>query len=307
MRYFSCLLLYLLFMPLPAEALVKITSSDVYKQVTEVHHEVHSIRNYFKIKDHIETPEVYMNLQLRNVWQKGYEILFKINLLRKKHGLPRIAEIGLEPVRHLEPGLVYEVVQRIFVELEIFKFRLNIPTIERPRSTEEDPGKDQKPIDVFNALNHISDELDQIIGTSLTPSAVFAQGMRILEDVNVILDFLNIYDDTEPPDKRLNAQPIDVFRQSFSVLHEIQRLQSSVHMEKVNFSPLLNSTAESADVFNMLVMLLAELQPMKASLGLNHFVTPPAAYYTDKSSADVYQLLGWIQRKLKRIRALEFN
>ena len=107
-----------------------ITPSEVFGQVKHIEFEVESMLKYYGIQhDHEKIKKrvtVKTNLKPRNVWQKSYEIMIKINLLRTSNKLPIIEPINMSPVLNLNPDLVYEQTQRILTELKIFRFRLGI-------------------------------------------------------------------------------------------------------------------------------------------------------------------------------------
>jgi hypothetical protein len=164
----------------------------------------------------------------------------------------------------------------------------------------------KEPIDVFNLLNRISYKLDIINGQHFTPSSVFSQSMRILADMDIILSRLNIRDNTKPAVKVAHDQPKDVFLTSLTILHEIQRLQSMAGIEHVEFGSQPNREISPSDVFNISGMILAELQPVKAHLDLRHAITPPANFFQNRSPGNVNQVLGWVLKKLRQIRSLDY-
>jgi len=285
-----------------SHALYQYTPSDVYTETLKIEQEVEIIRQYFNAP--IAKIPVRLDVQLkpRNAWQKTYEIFVKINILRQKNKLPRIEETGLAPVKSLDPGLVHEQVRRILAELDIFKTREGIS--KQIKSVPQQQGK--TPSDVYHLLDTISSQLDSINGESFTPSFVFAQNMRILEDLNTIIAKLNIHDRIEPPNRVDNASPSDVFDLALEVMIEIQRLQAMAGIESVEFSALKKQTISPGDVFTMTGMIISGLQPIKAYLTLNQQVTPPAIIYKDKRPADALQTLGWALRKIKLIRNLDY-
>jgi hypothetical protein len=148
--------------------------------------------------------------------------------------------------------------------------------------------------------------MDSINGKGFTPSFVFAQSMRILEDVNIILAKLNIYERTTPPDRINNSAPSDTFDLSIELIIEIQRLQAIAGIESIDISSLEKKKVTSNDMFNMTGMIISDIQPIKAYLKLSQQVTPSANIYHDKQSADALQVLGWVLRKIKKIKNLDY-
>jgi len=280
-----------------------ITPSDVFAQTQIIEDHIEHLLNYYNIKFDRqklkESSKVYIAVKPRDVWQKTYEIMVKINMLRVSHKLPAITPVNMTPVLNLNPDLVYEQTQRILTELKIFEYRSDIDT---PRYyTQAFKGK--IPSDVFNELGYISTILDKLNKSSLTPSYVFAENMRVLDDIGDILQALDIRDDTIPPKKNPKATPNDTFRIGLKILQKIRELQISVGISFVNFENFNKDSVTPSEVFTITQMILAELQTIKAFLGIKK-VTIPASKYEDKTPVEVDQLMGWNLRKLMLIKSL---
>ncbi|MEE9339195.1 MAG: hypothetical protein V3U87_14040 [Methylococcaceae bacterium] len=282
-----------------SQALTEITPSDVYRKTVEISREVELIRKHFNSPKTLEPNRSGIFMRPRNTWLKSYEILVKINILRANNQLPRVAEVALQPLKDFDPSLVYEQMIRILSELTIVKDRIGIngqiqPVEKQFRKTVSDN---------YHLLEAISNQLDGIIGKSFTPSFVFAQNMRILEEINTLLAELNIRERTGPPNRDENAEPKDVFKVSLEMLNEVKRLQRIAGVESIDLSSFHKTNIAPKDVFNLTGLILSELQPIKAYLRISK-VTPAADIYHDKRPADVLQLIGWALRKIKKIRTL---
>jgi len=291
----------LIFSPI-SHALYQYTPSDVYTEALKVDKKIEIIRKHFNAPKIKAPRRLDAQLKPRNAWQKTYEIFVKINILRQKNQLPRIEETGIEPVKDLDPGLVHEQVTRILTELDIFMTRVGITQHTKAVSQQHN----KTPSDVYHLLDTISTQLDTINGKSFTPSFVFAQNMRILEDLNGIIAKLNIHDRTGPPNRIDNTRPSNVFDLSLDVMVEIQRLQSMAGIESIDYSSFKKAKITPGDVFTMTGVIISGLQPIKAYLKLDQLVTPPATIYKGKQPADALQTLGWALRKIKQIRSLDY-
>ena len=285
-----------------SHALYQYTPSDVYTEALKIEQEIEIIRQHLKAPKTRIPERLDVQLKPRNAWQKTYEIFVKINILREKNGLPRIEETNLAPVKSMDPGLVHEQVKRILTELDIFKTRVEI----RKQIKAVAQQHDKTPSDVYHLLDTISSQLDSINGKSFTPSFVFAQNMRILDDLNTIIAKLNINDRVEPPSRINDATPTGSFKIALEVMVEVQRLQTMAGIETIEYSALKKTNITAGDMFTVTGMIISGLQPIKAYLTLNHQVTPPATIYKDKRPADVSQTLGWALRKIKLIRNLNY-
>ena len=300
-RLHTALLLTLLVaLPSSAGAAAAITPNEVYGETHRVLGEVTELRRHFGVQSPGEVRRIRLAFEPRHVWQKTYEILIKINILRAKLGFPVIAVNALEPVMDIEPVLVFEQVRRIRLELSLLKARLDIAGETAP--AEAFTGK--KPADVYHLLSTVSLHLDALNGTGFTPSHVYAQVMRIYADVTTLLDALEIKDATAPPAKRQTAVPADVFALGMELLKEIGHIQRASGIHRLDFSDLWGDRITPTEVFAAMELILAELQTLKAGLGLRHAMTPPAAHYEGKNPADVHQVLGWTLRKLKLVRSM---
>ncbi len=297
------LLLILIFVGLHAKT-VEITPSDVYSQVDRIERSVDYLLKYYDVpfdkkKSYEEVSRIRTKMKPRNVWQKSYEVLIKINILRQTHGLPIIEPVNMVPVLHLNPDLVYEQTQRILTELRIFAFRMQIPLPEfKTRKFSH-----KIPSDVFKGLTLVSLSLDALNKKAFTPSHVFGQNMRIYDDITLILSTLGIEDKTIPTKKNKNATPKDTFAVALKILEKIKQLQILAGIDYVDFSTYTKSNPTPSDVFSISEMIIAEIQTLKAYLKITS-ITPPAHRYKDKTPAEVDQLMHWNLRKLELIGTL---
>jgi len=276
-----------------------ITPTDVYGQVMLIQEELHDLLKHYGVahdeKGIIQRTTIKTALKPRNVWQLTYEIAIKINMLRISNNLPIIEPVNMEPVLHLNPDLVYEQTQRILTEIKIFKVRKDIKILKY----ETEVYKNKTPLDVFNALSRISAMFDELNQASFTPSYVFGESMRVYNDLTTILNHLSIEDNTVPTVRNDKATPSDTFLVALKILEKIKQIQFSVGIGTVDFSVFKKEHPTPSDVFTMNQMILAELQTIKAYVGLNHYITPAATTYMNKTPADVDQLMNWNLRKIE--------
>lgn len=202
---------------------------------------------------------------------------------------------------NLSPGLVFEQSQRLLTELRVLKKHLGMTTqVSAPQQFSS-----KQPIDVFNKLHHISYQLDILNREEINANYVFAEVIRIYEDVATLLKALQVRDQTYPPGKEQEVTPADSLTATFELLSEIQRLQKIANIERTDFSIFeKKELVLPSDVFNLVSMALAELQTIKAYSELKHYVTPPAVTHERKKPNDVHQLLRWVTRMLRQIRQL---
>lgn len=278
-----------------------ITPSDVYTQAILLQAEVHYILENYGVKhnDELIAKRVFINANLkpRNVYQKTYEIMIKVNILRETHNFVAIEPVNIAPTLYLNPDLVYEQVRRLLTELSIFEIRSGIKQkIFKPQIF-----KGKTPLDVFNTLSAISSALDELIKNRFTPSHVYAENMRVQDDLTNILNRLHIKDDTIPSKINQNATPNDTFSTGMKTLEKIKQLQILSGIEFVDFSAFKRETSTPSEVFTITQMIIAELQTLKAYLGIED-ATVPAYKYENVTPVEVNQLMNWNFRKLNLIR-----
>jgi len=278
----------------------EITPSDVYGQVMRIKKEVNYLLDYYKItydeKKMERESAVNVNLKPRDVWQKSYEIMIKINILRSQYGLPSISPVNMAPVLNLNPDLVYEQTQRVLTELKIFEYRNGVPM----KNFTAKKYTNKTPLDVFNGFSYVSVAMDKLNRSSFTPSYVFAQNMRVYDDLTLIISRLAIEDNTIPAKINPKATPNDTFRTGMRILEKIKQLQILAGIAFVDFSSLDKGKATPSDVFSITQMIIAELQTLKAYLKINS-ITIAAKEYEGKTPVEVDQLMSWNLRKLNLV------
>ena len=279
---------------------VRITPSDVYVEAVQIGKEIEILKKHLGIQGEKPTVVYRAVLKPRHSWQKTYVIFRKINLFRQKQGMPAFAVNAMEPLLSVDPVLTFEEAMRIHNELEIVKSRLGI--LEQVSFPDMEEGK--SPLDVFNQLHYISKQLDMLNGEEISAAYVFAEAMRVFEDVSLLLQVLELEDTTYPPEKEAQATEKDALAAAFELMEEIQRLQRGAGIERTDFTPFRKEKEVTpSDVIDMVGMCLVEIQTLKATLGVKT-VTPPAEQYMAKGPEEVHQLIRWTTRKLRLVRAI---
>ena len=276
----------------------EITPSDVYAQALRIEQETLELQRQLGITDPPEmTKPIKTELFPRHVWAKTYMVLTKITLFREQKKLPAVRPVAVEPVLNLTPFYSWAQCLRILNEIKIVEQAIGI-SIATPPTVPVVTGK--RTVDVFNKINQISALWSVLVGGQITPPYVYAEAMRLHDDVAALLQAQDVMDSALPPVKLENATPADSLEAGFDVLREIQRLQLQAGLETINLDEfhIVRQDTRPQDVFNIIGLLLAELQMLKAKLGLRHIATPIAQYYEGKKPADVTLVLGYIANKL---------
>ncbi len=279
----------------------EITLDEVYQQAVQINEEVEIVKQHFNITQKTEVVALQNVVFPRHLWQKTYEILFKLSILRRKFNLVVLAVPSYEPSNTITPLAIYEQEQRILTEFSLLKRYLGIQIIPSDKGT----FTYKTVMDIFNLLNHSSQQIDLINKGELSPSVLFSQAMRVHEDIVLILNTLEIKNKTTPPAKNLEATPTDVLQTALQLLREIKRLQKLAGFETLDTYALTAETTVTSNIlFHFTGIILAELQTLKAFLHLRYAATVNSNLYEDKSPADVQQILGWSLKQLRLIYAL---
>lgn len=279
------------------------TPGEVYAQVLLIERETELVRRTFKpaSQPHPWQP-VQGEILPRHAWQKAYMVQIKIVVFRRTLGLVALTPVSVEPRRNTEGILVWAQTQRLLTEIRFIRKMLGIPGEVGALP----PTSSKNWLEVYDKLAEIELQWDDLAGVaSGDPSLVFAQALRLEEDVNALMRALNVFDNAIPPAKRPDAIPADSLAEAFQVLEQIQRLQRLGGFEIADFSPFHRTRDVTPDhVFNLICLMLGEFQQVKAQSGLTHVITPPATYQENKVPADVVQLLGYVANKLRLIQHL---
>ena len=280
-----------------------ITPNEVYSQVMLIKEEIHYLLKYYDVShDHegiVKRVQLSTKLKPRNVWQKSYEIMVKINILRNEYSLPTIEPVNMAPVLNLNPNLVYEQTQRILTEFKIFKHRLGIKNEVYKLKT----FKGKTSLDVYIGLSHVSASLDELNKGGVTPSFVFGENMRVYDDISLLLQYFDLDDKTIPTKKNLSATSTYTFNVGLKILEKIKQLQIVAGIDFVDFGGLKKVKSTPSEVFGITQMILSELQTIKAYVGLKT-ITPASTVYKTKTPPEVHQLMSWNLRKLNLITTL---
>ena len=281
-----------------------ITPNDVYSQSILIQNHLHFLLKHYNVEHRHEKIKKNANFSIklkpRHSWQKSYEILVKINMMRALNDLPRIEPVGIVAVENLNPDMVYEQTQRILTEIKIFENRKDMIVPEFKIITYSN----KTPLDVYNAFTDISMSFDELNYSELSPSYVFAETMRIYDDLTIVLNHLRIKDDSVPTKRLKSATPKDSLKVSLKVLDKIKTLQRMAGINAIDMSEFKRDEVLPSDVYSITGVILAELQTLKAYIGLNNDVTTPALHYVAKVPADIEQLMQWNLKKLLLINNL---
>lgn len=277
-----------------------VTPSEVFDKLVYLEEDVRIISENLDIKKKPQIVNIDTNLLPRHAWQRTYEIFVKINILKDKFDLPSLEPINMEPILELEPIFTYEQVLRLIQEIKILKLHIGIT--KEPKNLKTHTNK--TPTDVYNKLNEISRQIDMINSKEFTPSYVFSEVMRIYSDFEVILNKLDIQDESAPPAKKEDSTPRDSFIVALELLNNIRNIELNAGIKTVDFYAFNRNNVTPSDVFEIIQIIIAELQVIKAYIGLDSVYTRAATKYEGKTPADVTQVLIWLVDKSDKLKSI---
>lgn len=280
---------------------VEITPSEVYREAVKIEKEIDIIKNHFNIKEKLKPKTIKAKLYPRHSFQFGYILLARINDYREEVDLSITIEADIAPAESLNPNDVYDQTQRILLELRVLKKRMGI----NKKIKYVQKFRNKTPADVSNKLLESIYSINSLIGERINPNHVFAQVIRLKEDIDLILQALNIRDTSVPPEKNPGATPKDAFKAVEKLIDRINEIQKNIGIKRVSLEPFKpKGEVIPLNVYIGLNIAISELRTIKAYLEMYNSITPSSKRYKNKTPADVENVAGWCRNQLMLVRSL---
>jgi len=266
------------------------TPSHVYALTEQVLKKLERYRALRGIKVTPRAVPVQTQLQSRHVFQKTLECLSKTDQLRQHVGLGAMA-LPVQPLIPITPTEVYELALRLDAELGILYAQIDMEFTPAELVINE-VDNDKTPSDVFRNMWAISYMIDSVLGAEgYTPSDVFNQVRRVVDELNIIREHLNHTHDISMPLMVSDKRPEDVLRlaeQLMNILKKI-KLRAGI-LEHTLPVPPDPENATPDDVYTQMGIILSELVNVKMQLGIKQRVgqSPNVA---GKTPSHVFQQL----------------
>ncbi|CAK0757727.1 putative PilJ domain-containing protein [Azospirillaceae bacterium] len=280
--------------------------NEIYAQCVLIEQETNLfLRHFGETTAPLITP-INTDLHLRHLWYKFDAIFERMNALRRIHRIPAVSAVGLYPTTRIEVIYVWAQTQRMLTEMQILRRFLGIradispPLLNSPNHADAP----KQLIDVFNKLHQIQNAWDIMLSGVLGFSVIFAETMRLNDDIDAIINHLAIIDRTAPPPTPLSAPTYnDIIDAAFLMMTEVEHIQLKLGIDSPDIAPFHPITSATVgDILSVLNLALAEMQPIKAKVGLRRTITPPAEFYDHKKSIETLRLIGYLTAKLRQIR-----
>jgi hypothetical protein len=291
-RFFLASLLsffFLLFSPVPSLHAIEKTPNDVFTKILVIRSQVEKIRALHHIDSPWPVVPPQTNKTPSHVLQKCFEVMEKINRLRRIEKLGEIT-IPSYPARNITPNEVYDLVERLEQEFWlVLAHRHDIPPYYL--TSHSIPGK--TPNDVYRELWAISYALNPLLGMrGVSPNDAYALSELILAEIRFLRNSQNLIGDIPPPSLSKGHHPNHTLQTASTLLTTIARAQENLWLTPAVPNPVPRRVITASDVYDGLLGILAELQRIKYRLGLERVFPLPK---TNKryDSDDIIRNLQW--------------
>ncbi|MBM4055321.1 MAG: hypothetical protein FJ264_11785 [Planctomycetes bacterium] len=271
------------------------TPRDVHRALLLVKSEVEKLRQQSKTETPWPKVELLEHHDSRHVLQKCYEVLEKINRLRK---IKRIGEITIPmyPSGDITSEEEYDASLRLFEELCIItgtaKSHLVIPSIDNTVSIGEDVN--------YQLISEISRAFDPVLGVEgFSIDDIYVMAQRALEDIRFLRVSQNMPEVTERDDfdtpRKWHANHI--LREVYVLQERVANAERNLWMDSCEVPALPYRKIETNEVYDAVLSVISELQRIKYRIGMEYRVKLPELQQ-NRTPNDVIFLLKLAQDTL---------
>lgn len=232
--------------------------------------------------------------EARHEYQKGLEVLSKLNRYRQIHKLGPVA-VPPYPSREITPDEVYELVQHLIAELYIL-----LPKDALARASELEKNFVPEPEHYTRTENYallwrISKAFDPLLGVrGFTPSDVYGQTLIILDAIKFLRRTQNIPGMPPIPPRPENKHPNHALQEAARLITHIGIAERNLWMQPVEAPLIPKRVITPTEVYDQVQTIIAELQRIKYRLGVEQdLIQPPPQ--KGKTPDDVVRNLRWAQ------------
>ncbi len=280
------LLLFGVLSPLFAEAK---TVNDVFARVMTVQFQIEEIRVFHNIEDEWPTVAIQKNKTPSHVLQKCFEVLEKINRLRRIEDLGEIT-IPTYPARDISPNDVYDLVERLGQELSLLleykhdsKASCAIPQVVIGKTSN----------DIYQKLWEISYSLNPLLGMrGVSPNDAYALSEQILKEIRFLRNSQNLTKGAVRPILGKGKFPNHALQATSDLMAIIAGSQKNLWMIPVIPNRVPRRVITVSDVYDGLLGVQAELQRIKFRLGLERSIPLPEIHKRYDAD-DIIRNLKW--------------
>jgi hypothetical protein len=290
-RFSVSFLLLLIFLLQPLYAAEK-TPNDVFAKVLTIRSQVELLWNFHKINRAWPTVAPQTNKTPSHVLQKCFEVMEKINRLR------RIAELGditipAYPARKISPNEVHDLVQRLEQELWLL---LEYKHDALPYSIAPQTVVGKTSNDVYRELWTVSYALNPLLGMrGVSPNDAYAISEQILDEIRFLRNSQNLSGESSHPSLRTGHHPNHALHAVSDLMGTIAKAQRNLWLVPATPNRVPRQIITVSDVYDGLLGVQAELQRIKYRLGLERII-PLQETNKRYDSDDIIRNLQWAKK-----------
>lgn len=283
---FSFVLLFCSLAPLFAEAK---TVNDVFAKALIVQVQIEEIRKLHNIENEWPIVAIQKNKTASHVLQKCFEVLEKINRLRRIKDLGEIT-IPAYPARNISANDIYDLMERLERELSLLlEYKHGIKS--ECTLPEEVVGK--TPNNIYQKLWEISYALNPLLGMrGVSPNDAYVISEQILEEIHFLRNSQNLTAGTARPSLDKGKHPNHALQATSELMVTIAKAQKNLWMIPAIPNKVPRRVITVSDVYDGLLGVQAELQRIKYRLGLERSF-PLKKINKRYDSDDIIRNLKW--------------
>ena len=127
-----------------------------------------------------------------------------------------------------------------------------------------------------------------VYGQEKSPSHVYLQTERIIREVHLLRQHLNVHDLARDPGVQVKKRPLHVYAKSLELLEKIARAQRKKGMSSTIVGEIPMEKITPSHVFGSTEIILNEIQRLKSHLRISAKISEPE-FVAGKTPSDVYE------------------
>ncbi len=284
------------------------TPNHVFSVTSHILERLKQYRRLRGIRTPVQRADIIHGLRPHHVYEKGLEILEKIDVIRRSSNQGPIT-IQEFPLRLITPAEVFDLALRLDEELNILFTYAGMADELWLTSSEVKEFDNKTPSDVFLNMRRISQMLDTVLGSEgYTPSHVFREATSVKDNILIIANVLGtsiVVPTTVNSALEPSIEPRDVFFKAREVMGLVLKAEQRAGMFGVrDISIPPGQVVTPTDVFNQVRIIDAELTELKIFLGIPEVPIRPQIQ-EGKKPAHVYKMLELAEEGLLSILHLK--
>jgi len=279
---------------------LKKTINDMYSLSEFILQKVHYLKEVKGVKVESKAPPMIYGLNTMHIYQKAIETMEKINKLRVKDKLYKVA-IPLSPTKEKSTDAVNELLLMIDDELSIIMERNGIKNVQRWSyifNRKKYSGK--SPSDVYHNLWKISSIIDVFRGVKYTPNETYILAKKLEQRIDNIVNYLTVNRKLVDIHQSSTKRASDVFFLSlklYDILVKVEK-RANISIGSVEIPKEKSITPDS--VYNALRVINATLIELNIHFGIDSSVDE-VVIDKRKTPSDVYDVVYRSYEMLKTL------